>query len=425
MKLSFNNENKLDKFEVEYWVRFFSKNLKIGVEIECDGAGDSINKCRRELKPTNDINKFGEFGVYKVTSDGSLNNGIEICTVGRRVDFRDMICQYKYIIDLLEDTKLNSRCGLHNHMLIAYGNSHSELEKNVPSIILRNFLQLVKLYYSGMAYLTSTVYQPEYYDDSFTRGKRFCEHDTLYSTNIITNEIGSLINRISGSSRYKAVNLNPMEKGRDDDLRQFHMELRFPDGSLFPTQIASQNVMYQALMIKAIKLSRFGIVTTQESLEEAKELSNAIRNEFTWSGDNRLSEAPTDEQLQRIVLNAKELLGLIKEEIVEISKDAYDVLVCLTDKPVSMLLRTFNGDEEKVNEYLFDIVKKNYDVEEEDEGLLKTIACTEITGMKNEDEWLKTYSNLNGVGELAVSLAYAKLKKNYNFKFDEILGGIK
>lgn len=424
MKLSFNEEKKLDKFEVDYWVKFFSKNLKVGVEIECDGAGRAMSKYRTALKPTDNINKFGDYGVYKVTSDGSLNNGVEICTVGRRVDFRDMICQYKYITDLLENGNINSRCGLHNHILIAYGSNHTELEKDVPSVILRNFLQLIKLYYSGMVFITSTVYQPEHDTESFTRGHRFCEHDTLYSTNIITNDIRTLVSRISGSSRYKVANINFM-KENGDNLKQFHLELRFPDGSIFPTQIASQNVMYQALLIKAIKLSRFGIVTTQESLEEAKELTNAIRNNYTWDGDNRLSKIPEPEQLVRIKGNGKELLNLIKEEVNEISKDAYDVLVSLSDKPVSYLRKEFEDDLEKVNDYLFNIVKKNYAEETENENLLRAIACTEITGMKNEDEWLKTYSVLNGLGELDVALAYAKLKKNYNFKFDEILGGIK
>lgn len=429
MKMNFvKKQEGLNKFDVEYWKGIFNKNLKIGVEIECDFDNDDIDseelidELEDILKPTNNISVFGEYGVYKVDEDGSLPCGVEICTVGRRINFQDMVAQYYNIIRELpeEGLLLSSRCGLHNHFLLSYNERTNELEKNIPGVILKNFFQLCRLYFPAMVYITSTVES----DGVVTRNNYFCNQDTLYKTSMINNTASEISNKLYGDDRYKAFNTGSMQFSSEnpDEITKFHMELRFPDGSIYPVQIASQNVLYVALMNKAIKMSRYGILSLDEAIENSKELSTSIRNYGEWRNNRRFSEAPNSDEIDRIKELGTDMLNTLKTEILEISKDAYDVLVSLNETPISKMRESLNDKE--INQKLLEIVKKNY-LEEEDEDILKCICCTEITGQANEREWIDTFAKMNNVSKTSVTAKLKVLKNNYGFEFDRVLGSLR
>ena len=142
-KVSFFTGNDIvpiNIYESSYWKKFIKNNLKIGVEIECSFEDHSPRQdLERLLRPTNNYSRFGESGINEVKGDGSLVNGVEITTVGRRVSFLELYFQYKHITDAMFafDPAMGSHEGLHNHLLIDYGQNHNSLELTFNEIIIK------------------------------------------------------------------------------------------------------------------------------------------------------------------------------------------------------------------------------------------------------------------------------------------------
>jgi hypothetical protein len=131
------------------------------------------------FQPTGRINDFGKYGVYQVKTDGSIQNGLELCTVGRRLDFLDLFVQYDNIINvmMMYEPNMYENAGLHNHVLFDYSDSYTCLEKPVPGIIFKNFCQLLRRYAPALVWLTSTVYHEG--EDYITRMDYFCKGEEL------------------------------------------------------------------------------------------------------------------------------------------------------------------------------------------------------------------------------------------------------
>lgn len=441
-KLSYlNNNEKINVLESKYWSNFFYKNLKIGVEIEFNAGGeneaeDLMSDLRDYLEETYDVTKFGKTGFLEVKEDGSLPEGLEVVTVGRRIDFNSMFLQYKYLVDYLDlnSCYVNSRCGLHNHILLDYNGKMSSLEKNVPDIIVKNFAQLIKRHLPEICWITSTVSDcvkerhlemlgeeiASQCDGFFTtRSNYFCSEETLYRNTVQDKSVKEYGEIVSGQSRYKAVNFNPMGYDDNGEINRLHLELRFPDGSLFPAQIAAQNVLYGALFLKAIKLSEFGLISTGEGWERTKELMNEIRNEFTWSGDCRYSSPLKLEHIDTYRERGMDMLMFLSQEIKAFDNKAYNVLCFLNDTPISILNR--EKSYEDINKELESIIKYSYRGKD-DEDILKLIAVMDITQAMSEYDWcVKASKQLSKETKYVVDKV-REMKVNRELQFDKILG---
>lgn len=387
MKITFVNRNKINLYEANYWRRMVLSNLKIGVEIESNiesnrSRGDIMREMENEFLPTGSPYVFGKTGVCEVKTDGSLNNGIEMTTVGRKVNFIDMFVQYKVLCDsfLRNGSVMNSRCGLHNHILMDYGREHDNLEKPFNETIFKNFIQLVKKHYAELCFITSTVK----HETSLTRFKYFCLQDLYLTTNLVIKnlvELKSIFN-----NKYNGVNFTRFRTTADGEIKNFHLELRFPDGSLYPAQIAGQNVLYGALLLKAIDLSLSGTIgMSDEALDDSswthrKELINSFRN--NEDNDNRLSIYDTSIQSE-LIEKSNELVDWLKNEINVFDGRAFIVLKTLATTPVSILRKTMEDNE--VNTYLDGTFKHTMDLKIPSE-LYETITTEEIK-TNSRKEW--------------------------------------
>lgn len=383
-----NELNSLSSDEVAYWKRMFKSNLKIGVEIECEyerrESGSSIiSALKSALEPTNSVSTFGKYGIYCVKSDGSLRNGAELCTVGRRVSFLDLYEQYKFICaKIIEHSPvMNSRAGLHNHVLLDYGSSHSSVEKPVPGIIFKNFAQLMRRHAPELVWLTSSVYEEG--EDTITRYKDFCKHDSLFNNVVAGRTVESYQSNLMSDNRYQFMNLNTMDV-IGDDINKFHFELRFPDCSVIPAQIAAQNVLYAAMLMKAIELSEHGLMGTGSDWSETKSLIDYIRTRE--DGDERCSDPISDTQKNLCRERAKDMIQMLKPQIAHFDSKAYMVLVSLADSPLSMMLRTTNV--QGINDYFDTMISSMYDSKlDQSEDLIRLINMMEIQGCTNIANW--------------------------------------
>jgi hypothetical protein len=424
-----SSDNRLTREEIAYWKRIFKSNIKIGVEIESYIDDDyspsqTIEEMKSLFSPTNDVGKFGDFGVQNVKSDGSISHGFELCTIGRRPNFLDLYYQYKAITNLVISkykAHVNSRCGLHNHVLIDYGSYYTSVEKLIPNIIFINFVQLTRRYLPELVYITSTVKE----NNAITRYDSFCKADTLLQFTPLNRSVKDYMYKLKEEGRdvrYKFLNCRP-SIAKPEGIECLHFELRFPDGSLYPAQIAAQNMLYCAMLIKAIELSELGVINTGDVDEwnETKELYAAIRNS---DDEDRLSSIPTQEQMERIKSRTHNMLLELKPQLDQYDIHIYGILFALAIKPISLMRRESTDIE--INAMFDDIIRNIYTIDISD--------CSDIIYTINLQKLLKCNSQLDYENKLAhmlntsVSNIQKKLFKLNNvkpFEFDITLGALK
>jgi len=431
MSYRYITELGLSSLEVDYWKRMALSNMKIAVEIESEFRNLSVIRgLSSALKPTNSIADFGTCGINAVKSDGSLLRGAETCTVGRRISFIDLYEQYKYIINKMIEYEpfISPRAGMHNHFLLDYTNVYSCLEKPMPGIILKNFLQLIKRYAPCMVWVTSTIKHD--IPGIITRKHAFCNHTSLYSTAIPSKTANEIKRIIHNRDRYKFINLIPLiaERENEDNITRFHVEFRYPDCSLFPAQMTAQNILHAALLYKAIELSEYGIIACSDNEDdwtEIKRLMNAIRTNDYTSGD-RVSAPLPQSDVELVRSRSEEMIKELKSAIYAVDKNAYPILRQLAYEPISKMqfdVRTTEGVKE-INEFFDLIVSNIYDVSINPEytDLIKTIVTMSIVGAANEAQWTyKAQATLSkNAKEIENKLTMLKLQKN--LKFDLELG---
>lgn len=430
MSYRYITELGLSSLEVDYWKRMALSNMKIAVEIESEFRNlNVIRNLSNALNPTNSIAEFGTCGINAVKSDGSLLRGAETCTVGRRISFIDLYEQYKYIINKMIEYEpyISPRAGMHNHFLLDYTGMYNCLEKPMPGIILKNFLQLIKRYAPCMVWVTSTIKHD--IPGIITRKHTFCNHTSLYSTAIPSKTAGEIKRIIHNRDRYKFINLIPLiTEENEDNIIRFHVELRYPDCSLFPAQMAAQNILHAALLYKAIELSEYGIIACSDDEDdwtEIKRLMNAIRTEDYTNGD-RVSAPLPQSDVELVRSRSEEMIKELKSAIYAVDKNAYPILRQLAYEPISKMqfdVRTTEGIKE-INEFFDLIVSNIYDVSINPEytDLIKTIVTMSIVGAASEAQWAyKAQATLSkNAKEIENKLTMLKLQKN--LKFDVELG---
>lgn len=420
--------------EVLYWKRMIKSNLKIGVEIEtCLQRGTSNSTCRDELtrlfKPTGSYGKFGDYGVMEVKGDGSLDNGIELCTIGRRLNYIDLYSQYEAITSniIRYNPIMNERAGLHNHMLMDYGDEYNSLEKPMPGVIFKNFVQLIKRHLPELVYLTSTVNKEYNGNKCITRMDRFCTADTLVKTTPLTRTVEDFKQKLSepqnSSGRYKFINTRPLKVTSDgNDIERFHIELRFPDGSIYPAQIASQNILYASILLKAVELSECGIINcgNAELWEETKTLYGEIRN-CVDQYDNRVSSPLSVESENKIKLRCKDMLLEFKPQIDSFDTHTFAVLKILSETPISVLRRTMSDIE--INTMFKSVLQNMYKVDLGDcVDLIELINLSKCIGSYSEDNWCASVARKLAVDKEVVKNNIFKLRNIKELEFDKEIG---
>lgn len=385
-------EQRLSSESVRYWKKNIIANLKIGVEMEfeCTNGVDNddlIRSLRNKLNPSGSFTFSGK-GVYQITGDGSLRNGVELKTSGRRLDFINLYVQYKSYYDLIGSKgTITERCGLHNHVLMDYRNEEiTSLETPMPGVIFKNFMQLLRRYAPELVWLTSTMKD----SSSFTRYEGFCKADSMYSFTPASRNAEeyarAITNNGNGNGRYKFCNTIPF-RANGDDITQLHFELRFPDGSLYPAQIAAQNILYGALLVKATELAEIGLIDTGTSDEwaETKRLYEEIRRGDGYQS-NRLTPPLNETDLELVNKGSISMLKFLKSAIAQYDVKAYRTLLILSSQPISIMRRTMS--DEQINNSFHDLISGMYTLDTDKfDAIISSIHLMNTVGALSTRQW--------------------------------------
>jgi hypothetical protein len=370
---------------------------------------------RTEMKdlfhPTGDVSRVGGTGVLEVKPDGSLvnNGGIEIPTVGRRVHWNSFYRMCKEIIDPIAKRGgyINERCGQHFHLLNGYlgasspsgmrgTGSHSELEVPMPEIILANFHQLHRRYETALFWMMSSGDNME----TLTRWAKFRQPVRHYSAmqSSMRKIQKELADNIPGgghgtAGKYASCSYYFCKFDPEGQITTFHIENRIADGCLAPSVVAAWGMMVYAMMLKAVRLSQYGIMEIgskeyTEQLEEASQhLINGQNREY---GSHRVGDTSgVGPYIPWYRENARELVQLLKGELNKLGP-AFDILMQLADRPLS--LRRAQGDswediENELNPQSREEDSNNrYLIESE---VAEVVDLTGIVECENQNVWIE------------------------------------
>lgn len=315
------------------------------------------NTIQKEFRPTNTYGTVGKTGVVRVEKDGSLlgDKGVEIITVGRRVDYWEFYGMSKKIIERASElgAYLNERCGAHMHVLASYfeeGSNINELEKNLPAIVLANFHQLCRRYQNAMVWMTIALDNPNH----MTRWEKFRVSILDFSAvnrdaNKLIQDICNYGHQMSGGngSKYGWVNYKQCKVADNGDISRFHIEMRGADATMCPSYYAAMACLYYALVIKAVEISRYGTLKVGDEswMAKAKKMKSIILNGTGDYGNKRLGD--TSKLLDNqgyFIEESIDLLVQLKSILMRFGP-AYDVLMKLAQRPIA--LRRIDGESWK------------------------------------------------------------------------------
>jgi len=364
-------------------------------------------KIAKEMKPSNSYGTVSRTGVHSITTDGSLKGkkGIEIITVGRRVDYWEFFNMARNIIDSTTNKGgyVNERTSIHMHLLASYygkmfpneresgvPSQISELEKPLPKIILANFHQLCRRYQNAITWMTTGLNEPK----RLTRWEKF-RVSVLNISAILNNmpQVREQVSNNAGGGKYGWVNYNYTTFDDVGDVKRLHLEMRAPDCLLSPSAIAALACLFHAMMIKAVEISRWGIVEVgdDEWAKQAQKVKDALMNNCPkdFSGDRFSDTSELHKYYDILIDESLDLIRQLKHILIKIGP-AYEVLEKIAVKPCS--IRLCDGERwENIEKDLAVILDEKGRIEIALEECVDLRYVSECQGV---DEWITAVSRI-------------------------------
>jgi hypothetical protein len=386
-KLMFSTQRgRLNSRDTEYWKMMFSKLIKVGEEFEVHipsnlNQGEIFNRFRRDFSPTGSVNHVGEHGIFEVATDGSVPNGMELVTVGRRFDWKTFYEMNKKIMDKFQeyDFYTTHHTGMHIHILASYNsdNGARELERNVPEIILANYYQLHRIFAPELFWIASggaTNY-------ALTRYTLFRRPPFDYTP--LQNSMSDIRTAMNNKyGKYQMINLNPLQfEGRD--ISRFHVEIRYPDTHLSPAYANALVALEVAMLNKAIDISQCGLISMkQDEYDTRRKLFDKFANMGTGDRDSDSSEL-TEKDIANLESMATEMVRWFKSEVTALSPVAYEILKKIAVAPASQM-RVGGKSWRMIEEHIYPA--ELVDSENVDK-LFQIISLQQVTDCPSSNQW--------------------------------------
>jgi hypothetical protein len=383
------------------------------------------NNISKLLKPSGFVGDHGEYGIYKVVEDGSLlgPGGVEVITVGKRPQFSSIHDMMKRVINTCKahGAYTNERCSVHMHLLASYltpnlegdrgpeylKNELTELEKPIPEVILANFHQLVRRYQTALIWLGASGTSKA----NLTRWEKF--RKSILNFSAVRHRMQTLakeVGQIGYKPKYALMNYVPTRFDDNGDVRVLHLEARYMDGMLSPSVIAAHSTLMYGLMIKAVEMSRYGVLESgdKDYMTLQKEIMQHLCNgDGGFDSKSRLSDTRgLDPYIPILIEQSKQLIRLVKKTLTD-QAPADTILMSLAEKPVA--LRLIEG--QTWDQIEMDLAPKTLlnPVITEVRRIIDTDSITECL---NEKEWHEAVLNhLSSENENTRGLGHLSLAK--------------
>lgn len=362
-------------------------------------------RLQSDLKPNNSYGLVSKSGVHSITTDGSLlgKKGAEVITTGRRIDYWEFYKMSKRIINSAVEKGgyLNERCSIHMHVLASYyGNitpdqgkygeptKAREMERNLPEIVLANLHQLVRRYQNAMTWMTMALNE----QNRMTRWEKY--RVSVLPISAVMHHMKNVkaeVSRTAGGNKYGWINYNSVGFSRDGNVSRLHVEFRAADGLLSPSATAAIACMYYALVIKAVNISRYGVVEIGDKrwMDQAGEVKDSMLNNMKgYQDEDRFADTSNIHKYYNVLITESlDFVRQLKSILTKVGP-AYEVLEKLAECPIA--IRRCDGQTwAEIEEDLQIIMSKEdyFDV-----ALSEIITLNQVSECKDFDEWTDTVS---------------------------------
>lgn len=353
-----------------------------------------------KLKPSNSYGTITQYGVHSIKTDGSLlgDRGVEIITCGRRPDYWEYYKMFEKIIKTALENRayVNERCSIHAHLLAAYYGNSNELERPIPEIILANFHQLCRRYQNAITWMTMGLDSEEY----LTRWEKYrVSIIDISPRDCYMNKVAERVFQNANDTKYSWVNYAPNVFTNTDQnaatnqtkeqgaTSRLHLELRVMDALLSPSAVAAIGCLYVALFIKAVEISRYGLLNVDDeklltNLQKIKEVLLNNRKNFN-DGDRFSNTSKLKPYFDVLIFDSLELIDQLKHILAKFGP-CYSVLEKLATEPCA-IKRTKGKSWEKIEEELSVVCEEDSIL-----GLKlgQIIDTKQIDKCLNEEEWI-------------------------------------
>ncbi len=405
--------------ETGRWSDLFRRHLKIGVELELahpsgKDSRSSLAQLRKSLMTGDDFFSPGETGIYDIQKE---HCGLEIRVVGWEPHFDTLVRQYGVIVrPILEGGyRVLGTTGMHHHLI------YFAPPKPIPEIIIANVYSLVLWYAPVLRFMTSTGPSR----DRMTRKRKHTSHLVFVENCPCRRSVRDIQDIFRTDYRVPQhqhmLNLERLPFDEAGNALRFWLEMRFPEVDLAPTSIAAKQILFLALVLKAVDLSAYGLLdpcSGEKHMSDVRRLIDLLSNSrgrLAYSDTSGL----TDGDIDFLRGEAANLLGLLAGKIRSLSPRALDVLRFLARKPIS-LLRNEGLSWEEIEELMASRAERPK------HPLLKRLIFLldtgEIANCKSEAEWIESAAARIGEGADRVRECLASLADECRLFWDESLG---
>lgn len=304
------------------------------------------------------------------------------------------------------------------HVLTSYqdngGSGSNEMEKPMPQIVLANFHQLCRRYQNALTWMTIALDDPGH----LTRWEKF--RVSILGISPVMKDMRDVAQDVAshaGGNKYGFVNYNKTTFN-GCDIDRFHAEFRQADSTLCPTYYAAVACMHYAIVVKAVEISRYGLLKVGDEgwLKKAKEMKKVILNGIGNYDGNRVSETPRLlDNVDYFVQESLDLVGQLKSILLKLGP-AYDVLTKLAKRPIA--LRRLDGDKwEDMEEDLSVEMDK---VDQLEIKIAEVIDLKLIDDCRSTKEWITEVQKLLSEDkELAMEIGTNEITKFIDIKTRE------
>ncbi len=391
----FRRDDCLSHEQAMYWKDLLYRTVKIGTEIEFAMPKGAKKKEFRPplveaLQPTRDLTNLGHYGVLDVISE---HCGIEIQVIGRQPYHPALIEQYRAILNPLLERGVRARatCGLHYHALTI------GLSEPAPEIILANVWNLTRRYAPYLRFLTSAGKQR----DALCRRRNHTSHLEMVKLTPGAMSMVEIQQRLRDSKQVPEhqnfLNLEHVTFTDEGEVRDFHLEFRFPDADLSPTSIVAKTFLFLAMLLKGVEMSQYGVIHVGRVRQWRRkvELLDMLNNN---DGNLATSDtsAVTPEVIEELRAGCRELLELLKPLFGRFARVAYEgseehpsfeVLSLLAETPLS-LLRASGRDWKEIEGILSErAASASGRWDKTDRRLSRLIELAELTERTSLEAW--------------------------------------
>lgn len=365
-------------------------------------------------------------GVNQVIKDGSLigDEGVEVTTIAQFPEYDELYKDYRNIMEVVSKNGgwVNERCSIHTHFMTQYlpngGSSkkglpggetkvaYNSLEKPIPNEICINFHQLIRRFEHALEWMFSTGNSMGH----LTRWEKFRQSILAVASPVISdmrevnNNLMEFCRQKVKKEKYSTFNYFYSKFNNDGEFTVFHVESRFADGSFCPSAIASLGCLLFALLLKAVDISRYGILSigSSDTIARIHEMRSALVNNNKDYHTFRASQTQgITKHIEGFKEDATELVYLLEPYLSKMG-NAMPVLLSLAEKPVSIRRALYNLSWDEINEEIDPDwkISKPVVANNTERTLLEAIDMGHLFNATSTTDWLADCALYTGVNDL-------------------------